>query len=122
MPCSYSPTNIKNINLIEFLDCSICKKEVKYESIFCNSCQHWTHPECAGLTRKDLFDINNDFYGDWFCLPCSNSMFPLYPTFEDIHVENNEFCTFTDCSSCSQTVKGESMCCSLCSHWVHKNT
>ena len=106
---------------MEFLDCSICKKEVKQESSFCNSCLHWVHPGCSGLTRKDLFDINNDFYGDWFCLPCLKDMFPLYPTFEDSQIESDEFTTYTDCSSCSQIVKGESMCCSLCSHWVHKN-
>ena len=38
-PCSYNPTKIINKHLIEFLDCSICKKDVQNESVFCNSCQ-----------------------------------------------------------------------------------
>ena len=36
--CSYLNKDIpvRDKSLIEFLDCSICKHQVKYESIFCN--------------------------------------------------------------------------------------
>ena len=41
--CSYYGTNIgvKKLTALEFLDCPICSKIVKYESIFCDLCQHW---------------------------------------------------------------------------------
>ena len=82
MACSIDQPNLKDKHLIEFLDCSICKKYVDYESALCNSCHHWVHTECAKLSHRDLATISGDDYGDWFCLPCTSSTFPLYPTYD----------------------------------------
>ena len=43
--CSKLGTNIpvKDTNLIEFQDCKICTKQVRYESIYCDLCQHLIH-------------------------------------------------------------------------------
>ena len=120
------PGPIQNQSKIEYLDCTICKKEVKYESIFCSLCQHWVHPDCVDLKRNDLLKMGENKYGDWFCSPCTDEIFPFLESleidksFEQNLKNNSEFITHTDCSSCSKQVKGESMCCSLCSHWVHK--
>ena len=64
-------------------------------------------------------------YGDWFCSPCTEEIFPFSED-KEVSTPTNQnkdatkFKTYTDCSSCSKQVKGESMCCSLCFHWVHK--
>ena len=54
--CSNLGTNIpvKDTTMIEFQDCAICSKQVKYEEIFCNLCQHLVHPYCNGINRKEL--------------------------------------------------------------------
>ena len=120
-PCGHDQSKTKNKHLIEYLDCTICNKEVKYESIFCSICQHWLHPECSDLNRKDLIKMGENYYGDWFCPPCSSSIFPFSMPIEtkSTHEVNIEFQTYLDCSSCSKPVKGESMCCGICQHWVH---
>ena len=64
-------------------------------------------------------------YGDWFCSPCTEEIFPFSENKEistptNKNKDTTEFKTYTDCSSCSKQVKGESMSCSLCFHWVHK--
>ena len=54
--CSKLGTNIPVCNqlLIEFQDCSVCNKQVKYESIYCNLCQHLVHPYCNGINKNEL--------------------------------------------------------------------
>ena len=50
---------VRKKDLIEFLDCSVCSKEVKYESIFCNLCQHWVHPYCNKIDKLELGKLSN---------------------------------------------------------------
>ena len=124
--CAYVTPKVKDMRLLEYLDCSICCEEVKYESSFCNLCQHWIHPKCSNLNEYDLKQINQDWYGDWFCLSCTKTIFPniLISNGEtqcNLNLNNeNYFKNYLDCSICKKIVKGESICCDLCKHWVHK--
>ena len=76
--CSQDQSPLKDKDKIEYLDCTICNKEVQHESIFCILCQSWVHPDCANLTRHDLNTIGEDNYGDWFCPPCTSSIFHIH--------------------------------------------
>ena len=117
--------------MIEYTDCTICTKEVLYESILCQNCQHWIHAHCAGVNRNELKSIGEL---DWFCLPCIQELNPNgrtdmseIPYINTLDSINNtvsklkdEYQTFPDCSICTKHVKGESLCCAFCKHWVHR--
>ena len=126
--CSLLGTNVpvKNTAAIEFLDCSICSKEVKYESLFCNLCQHWVHPHCNNIDRIS-FDKLSNTDEDWFCLPCSHKLFPHHSLAQQnrkqntVNTKEHEFLTIDKCSMCDKKVTGqETISCSDCRHWVHK--
>ena len=123
--CSVLGTNlnVRDSSAIEFLDCSACKKNVKYESIFCNLCQHWVHPDCNGLSKKDLQVLGDD-ENDWHCLKCTLDIFPHFLINTDNETYNsdrNSFKTFDNCSMCNKTVTGNyTISCSDCRHWVHR--
>ena len=76
------------------------------------------HAQCAGINRKELSEISSPAYGDWYCGPCKNN------TGAPSELENDalkeEYITFLNCSICTKKVKGESLCCALCRHWVDK--
>ena len=128
--CSMLGTNIpvRDKHALEFLDCPICSKQVKYESIYCNHCQHWVHPQCNLINRQKLSELNN-LPDDWYCLKCNLNIFPnqLLNTitikkskFKD-KVILEEFKTFKDCTICFKLVSGhETLSCSDCRHWIHK--
>ena len=130
--CSILGLNIpvKDKDLIEFQDCSICKKIVKYESIFCNLCQHLVHPYCNGIGRNELNALGKT-EDNWYCLTCNMNIFPnqlLCNTSTQKLTKKQqakikeEFVTYDDCSVCSKKVTGnETLSCSSCRHWVHKN-
>ena len=72
-PCStnHSYEALDNYKtLLEFTDCASCSKEVKYESVFCSICLHWTHAYCAHLTPNEIKSISTPEYGDWRCGAC----------------------------------------------------
>ena len=128
--CSKHSTNIpvRDKNLIEFQDCSICSKQVKYESIYCNLCQHLVHPYCNGISKSELARLSK-IDENWYCKHCNYKIFPkllLKNKFKTIIKTKNpnifqEFKTFNDCSVCSKLVTGtETLACSTCNHWVHK--
>ena len=121
---------VRDKTLIEFQDCSICKKLVRYESIFCNLCQHLVHPYCNGIDKKEL-NLLGMTEEDWFCLNCNMKIYPnlllndiTKPNFTKKHHADifQEFITYDDCSVCCKKVSGnETLSCSTCRHWVHKN-
>ena len=128
--CSKLNVNIpvKDKTLIEFQDCSICNKQVKYESIFCNLCQHLVHPYCNGINKQNLSELSKSDE-DWYCLNCNLKIYPNYLLNNEIKPKTKfdkskaikEFTTFKDCSVCSKNVTGnETLACSMCNHWVHK--
>ena len=128
--CSKLSVNIpvKNKNLIEFQDCSICNKQVKYESIFCNLCQHLVHPYCNGIDKQTLSELGK-CEDDWYCFNCNLKIYPNYLLNNKIKSKTEvnkskalkEFITFKDCSVCSKNVTGnQTLSCSMCKHWVHK--
>ena len=118
--CAHDQSKLKHDN-IEYLYCTICTKTVNYESIFCSLCQHWIHPDCAKLKRKDISTIGDSSYGDWFCPPCSQSIFPYIESEEKLKtIESTEFITYNDCGTCFKKVQGDSICCGICKHWVHR--
>ena len=128
--CSTQGTQIKvkDTLAVEFLDCTVCNKQVKYESVFCNLCQHWIHPHCNNLNRKDIQDLGSN-NNDWQCITCTLDIFPhlLINEEEDINNEKNHkvnrdsFKTFNNCSLCNKTVTGNNVIsCSDCRHWVHR--
>ena len=54
----------------KFLDCSICKKAVIYNSsILCSICDHWVHKKCTKLTKNDINNIENS-NTPWSCDKC----------------------------------------------------
>ena len=111
--------NLKNKDLIEYTDCTICSKEVLHESILCQTCQHWIHAECAGVNRNELISIGSSAFGDWMCQSCSGSEMADTPCLTNLNLME-EYQTFTYCSICTKQVKGESLCCAFCKHWVHR--
>ena len=120
---------IRDTSLLEFLNCPICTKTVKYESLYCNLCQHWTHPYCNGINRQKLEELGNLTY-DWYCLNCSLNIFPNHLINDKIETKQkhklkknitDEFITHKDCSVCTKKVTGqETLSCSNCHHWTHK--
>ena len=128
--CSKFETNIpvKDKTLIEFQDCRICCKQVKYESIFCNLCQHLIHPYCNGISKKELKILGNTD-DNWYCMDCNFKIFPnqlfTTKTKNEIKLKKlnvvKEYITFNDCSVCCKTVSGNNtLSCNTCKHWIHK--
>ena len=131
--CSQLGLNIpvRNKSLIEFQDCSICQKLVKYEAIFCDACQHLVHPYCNGINKQELETLST-VTDNWYCLTCNLSIFPNHIIQNSIHEHTKtvnldrktlekEYKTHTDCSVCFKKVTGnETLACSTCNHWLHK--
>ena len=123
-PCSKKGiTNpFRDVNLVEFLDCTICKRNVNYESIFCNTCYHLIHPSCNGLNRAQ-FELVGKTDEPWSCLNCNK---PRNINKKDNSVNINspkqdEFKTFDDCKICKKKVTGnKTLSCRTCRHWMHK--
>ena len=57
MTCAQDQSKIENKHLIEYLDCTMCQNKVEYESILCNLCQCWIHPQCANLKINDILKM-----------------------------------------------------------------
>ena len=117
---------VRKKDLIEFLDCSVCSKEVKYESIFCNLCQHWVHPYCNKIDKLELGKLSKSV-DDWHCLKCNLEIYPNDLILENTVLKNNklnpihDFITYDECSVYWKKVTGnETLACSYCNHWVHK--
>ena len=120
---------VKNKDLLEFLDCSICTKPVKYQSIFCNQCQHWTHPTCNRINKKELHKLANS-ESNWYCLKCCPNKV-TNPFCENSNPKEklssdekfiDDFKTYDDCMICKKKVTGKhTLSCSTCCHWIHKN-
>ena len=129
-------TPVRDINLIEFMNCTICKRYVKYEAVFCNKCQHWIHPHCNGINKKELTSLQ-ECTSNWYCMSCNLDIFPSHllkssnkSTRHDKSIiwqqkecmNYDEYRTYTNCSVCSKKVSGvQTLCCSTCNHWIHKN-
>ena len=123
---------VKDKSLIEFQDCSLCRKLVRYESIFCNACQHIVHPYCNGIDKDELKYLS-EMPDQWYCLACN---LKIYPNNLIISSANNvlndqiacnknmfktEYKTRTDCRVCNKKVTGyETLACDSCHHWIHK--
>ena len=52
---------VRDINKLEFLNCSVCSHLVKYQGIICSKCNCWNHPECNNIDNiNNIIDnINN---------------------------------------------------------------
>ena len=74
--CSKLGLNIpvRDKTMIEFQDCALCCKQVKYESIFCNLCQHLVHPYCNGINKQKL-DSLSKIDENWYCRKCNSKFF-----------------------------------------------
>ena len=68
---------VRDKSSIEFQDCSICQKLVRYESIYCNLCQHLVHPYCNGIGKDELrkYGMVDD---NWYCKNCNINIYPNY--------------------------------------------
>ena len=61
----------------KFLDCSICKKAVIYNSsILCSGCDHWCHKNCTDLCSIDIKTIEK-LNNSWYCSICTPNIFPF---------------------------------------------
>ena len=56
--------------------CSYCNKNVKSDSIFCDSCKLWVHLKCSKLTKVEFDKLANQ-NDDWYCKKCYQQMFPF---------------------------------------------
>ena len=128
--CSKLGTNIpvKDTSLIEFQDCKLCRKQVRYESIYCDLCQHLVHPYCNGINKKELNRLGN-IPDKWYCIDCNLKIYPnqllVKRSKSKFEIDKSkilkEFITYDDCSVCSKKVTGHmTLSCSTCSHWIHK--
>ena len=128
--CSKLGLNIpvRDQSMIEFQDCAICCKQVKYQSIFCNLCQHLVHPYCNGINKQQLNNLSK-LTENWYCKGCNSKIFPNYLLSKkpEAIIKTNQakikqdFITYDDCSVCTKKVTGnETLSCSTCNHWVHK--
>ena len=124
--CSKLNTNIpvRDKSSIEFQDCSLCKKIVKYESIFCNLCQHLIHPHCNGIGKNELTKLSL-IEENWYCLNCNINIYPNYLLSDNVIKLTkkqkteyaSEFQTYDDCSVCFKKVTGNgTLSCSTCKH------
>lgn len=121
-PCSKrgKETPVKDPKLLEFLDCPICLKQVHYESILCDCCQHWVHPSCNNIMNKKLLKELGSSDKPWHCNQCVKLPL-LIPQPTKITTKNTDFITHVDCSMCSRKVTGKlTISCSTCNHWVHR--
>ena len=66
---------VRDKSLIEFQDCAICRKQVKFESIYCNLCQHLVHPYCNGIDKKELSNLSKST-DNWYCYDCNLKIYP----------------------------------------------
>ncbi|MCP4488534.1 MAG: hypothetical protein GY820_14630, partial [Gammaproteobacteria bacterium] len=118
----YNP--VRDKHLPEFLDCQICTKPVKYHSIFCNKCQHWIHPTCNGINKKEL-KILGESDSKWFCLKCKPNNGMVTKAKENISIGKHfagDFKTYDKCKICKKKVTGmNTLSCSTCNHWIHKS-
>ena len=120
--CSKLGTNIpvRNPLLIEFQDCAVCDKQVRYESIYCNLCQHLVHPYCNGISKNELARLSK-IDKNWYCIKCNYKIFPnqlLTKLNKSKNIKSNEskiiqeFKTYEDCSVCTKLVTGtETLAC-----------
>ena len=117
LACSNKKLNIpvRNIDLIEFVECSMCCATVKYEGIFCDTCKHWVHPHCVNLTPNNLKRMGQK-NENWQCPNCTK----IKVNEEKKDIILSMYNTHDDCSMCTKTVKTDnSINCSICKHWVH---
>ena len=122
---------VRDKSLIEFQDCSLCNKLVRYESIFCSICQHIVHPYCNGIDKEEL-EYLGTIPDHWYCLACNLNIYPNDLILNKKHDLNNkisynrnmfitEYKTHTNCSVCHKKVtSNETLACSSCNHWIHK--
>ena len=123
---------VRDSSLIEFQDCSLCEKLVRYESIFCNACQHIVHPYCNGIDREEL-EYLSEIPDQWYCLACNLHIYPNNLILSNSHdgltkkisynrnMLKSSYETHANCSVCTKKVTGnETLACSLCNHWIHK--
>ena len=121
---------VRNTDSVEFQDCSVCEKIVKYEALICDGCQHLVHPYCNGIGKKEL-EVLSKIPDKWYCITCNLNIYPNYllknnknilaVTTNDKIKLKKQFETFNDCSVCLKKVTGcETLACSSCNHWLHK--
>ena len=110
---------------MEYLDCSLCNKQVLYESILCSLCNHWVHSECLFINKTDIKTLEN--HNDWCCPQCLANVFPFFnDNSESKPITDNtftrvEYKTNSKCSICNKKVTSDrSINCSQCHHWVHQ--
>ena len=83
--CSTGDNKLRDKNNIEFLECTICNKEVTHDiSIFCNTCSTWIHAECSSLTMREFNALSESENDNWCCQPCEKQNYPLLFTGESI--------------------------------------
>ena len=117
--CSIKKINlpIKDIELLEFLECSICSSKVNNEGIFCETCHCWVHPHCANISPSKLKEPGK-LNKAWKCAKCIGVTF--FQTIEQIKKTKDLYKTHDDCTICKKVVKTDNAInCGLCRHWVH---
>ena len=84
------------------------------------------------LTKKILIYLYSKIPDKWYCITCNLKLYPNYLleskktilitcTNEKMKLKK-QFETFDDCSVCFKKVTGcETLACSSCNHWLHKN-
>lgn len=58
--------------------CSICDKQVRSDTIFCDYCELWVHRKCNFLSKSDFQKLVESDNSDlWSCFKCNCELFPM---------------------------------------------
>lgn len=58
--------------------CSVCKKHVSGDSVYCNECNQWSHKSCNLLTKNEFQQLNDEPEEKLFyCVKCLNAKIPF---------------------------------------------
>lgn len=94
IPCKSSSVNSKQVHKqltdSDSIKCTICGKNCRSRSAFCESSSHWIHYHCDKLSKEDIYLIEKDSNFKYVCKGCSvghsdNQLVGLTNTGRDIH-------------------------------------
>ena len=59
--------------------CPQCELPVfeSQESIYCDSCDNWSHVRCSGLSKARFKELGNDASSTWYCKDCVADALPF---------------------------------------------
>ena len=113
--------------------CPQCELPVfeSQESIYCDSCDNWSHVRCSGLSKARFKELGNDATSTWYCKDCVADALPFQK------LNNSQFLTALSaikqkvnsnthfnkfCSVCKKRVNNieKAVICYQCRSYIHR--